>query len=251
MFKLSKNSFILHIPHSNKEIPTLDGYIGDYKKEVLKLTDWATDRIFDVNNFEKVIFKYNRVFCDVERFSDDSKEEMAKYGMGFFYTHTDNGSILRENIGNIKERIFKKYYLPHHKKLNDLTISKLNKYKKVIIIDCHSFSNEPFLRDLDKQLPRPDICIGTDIFHTPKDLEECAVNYFTKHNFIVKVNSPYSGSLVPIDFYGKDKNVLSIMIEINRKLYMQKDDIIIEEKVDKLNEIIKEFLESALVLHGI
>lgn len=33
-------------------------------------------------------------------------------------------------------------------------------------------------------------------------------------------NQPYRGALVPIEFYIKNPLVLSIMIEVNRKLYM-------------------------------
>jgi len=34
------------------------------------------------------------------------------------------------------------------------------------------------------------------------------------------VNQPYSGSIVPMAFYHQDRRVASIMIEVNRKLYM-------------------------------
>ena len=36
----------------------------------------------------------------------------------------------------------------------------------------------------------------------------------------VRVNTPYCGTITPIKHYGKDKRVLSIMVEVNRKLYM-------------------------------
>ncbi len=36
----------------------------------------------------------------------------------------------------------------------------------------------------------------------------------------VRVNTPYSGAITPLCYYGKEKRVISVMIEINRKLYM-------------------------------
>jgi N-formylglutamate deformylase len=40
------------------------------------------------------------------------------------------------------------------------------------------------------------------------------------------MNSPFAGSIVPSIYYQKNKNVHSIMIEINRNLYM--DNLTIE-----------------------
>ncbi len=35
-----------------------------------------------------------------------------------------------------------------------------------------------------------------------------------------RVNTPYSGAITPIKYYGKDRRVVSVMVEVNRKLYM-------------------------------
>jgi N-formylglutamate deformylase len=36
----------------------------------------------------------------------------------------------------------------------------------------------------------------------------------------VAVNTPFAGTIVPMSHYGKDRRVSSIMIEINRGLYL-------------------------------
>lgn len=235
-----KKTFLLHIPHSSIIIPFKDGFVKNYKNEIIKLTDWETEKIFNIKNIDKIIFEYSRVFCDVERFADDKKEEMSKVGMGFFYTHTDDGQLLRESTNNIKQKIYENYYAPHHQKLFRLTKEKLEKYSVTRIIDCHSFSDKPFNRDLDQSLNRPDICIGTDEFHTPQYLIDYCVNFFEKFDFNVETNRPYSGSIVPIEYYKKEKKVESIMIEINRNLYI-KDNKIDSKKVERLNSIIRTF----------
>jgi len=38
--------------------------------------------------------------------------------------------------------------------------------------------------------------------------------------YTLEINQPYAGSIVPMAFYHKDRRVVSIMIEVNRKLYM-------------------------------
>jgi N-formylglutamate amidohydrolase len=53
------------------------------ENEINLLTDWATDKIFDVVGTKKLIAPFSRIFCDVERFEDDF-EELYKVGRGFF-----------------------------------------------------------------------------------------------------------------------------------------------------------------------
>src|SRR5690554_1315333 len=91
-------SILLHIPHSQTVIP--DEYLSNYcsnqllHEEIHKLTDHATDLIFDTPDVEKLVFEYSRVFCDVERL-DDENEVMFRFGRGFYYTKTDDGRDLR------------------------------------------------------------------------------------------------------------------------------------------------------------
>ena len=38
--------------------------------------------------------------------------------------------------------------------------------------------------------------------------------------YTLGINKPYNGSVVPKAFYRKDSRVMSIMVEVNRNLYM-------------------------------
>lgn len=67
---------------------------------------------------------------------------------------------------------------------------------------------------------RPDFCIGTDSFHTPDDLRDAMLELCRSEGFYPRVNTPYSGSITPMKHYGRDRRVVSIMIEVNRRLYM-------------------------------
>ena len=110
---------------------------------------------------------------------------MSKVGRGFFYTHTDDNKLLRENTNNIREKIFEEYYLPYHKKLTDKIVRILNTYNVAHIVDCHSFNDEPLESDTDKSLPRPDICLGTDDYHTPQYLIDFFKNGFENVAIII------------------------------------------------------------------
>jgi N-formylglutamate amidohydrolase len=40
------------------------------------------------------------------------------------------------------------------------------------------------------------------------------------HNLSLGIDWPYSGTMVPTEYYNRNSDVFSIMIEINRKLYL-------------------------------
>lgn len=214
---------IIHLPHSSAIIPDKTGFLVDDEKlndEMLLLTDWYTDDLFAFSEGIPIIADFNRIFCDVERFEDDNEELMSKFGMGATYTHRDNGAELRDVTPELKRSILNKYYHPHHQKLSAAVSEQLVSNARALIIDCHSFSDKPFKRDLDQQTPRPGICIGTDEYHTPSDLVDFTYRYFKWAGYTVQLNTPYSGSIVPMDYYQKNDRVHSIMIEVNRDLYM-------------------------------
>ncbi len=72
--------------------------------------------------------------------------------------------------------IYQRYYDPHHARLETLVAEKLEASSKCLIIDCHSFPSKPLPYEPDQSANRPDICIGTDEFHTPKWLtDECVM----------------------------------------------------------------------------
>lgn len=239
LFKLDEIFF--HIPHSNSYIPSYKGYdLTLIDEEINLTTDWYTDQIFDIRVVDKLITPFSRVFCDVERLPDD-RESMLSIGRGFFYTSTVNGKLLRTDVNNLKETIYKNYYLDHHKKLNSLTKDKLEKYDRCLLIDCHSFNDLPIPTDSSQDEYRPDICIGYNN-HTDMYLLNYFTAFFESHNFNVEVNYPYYGAMIPSDYEDKDYRVKSIMIEINKGLYMNPDLSPIPNRITYLREIISHLI---------
>ena len=209
---------ILHIPHASTD--TLNKkFLCDLSLELERMTDVDTDRLFDYREAVKIIFPISRLICDVERFEDDSIEEMASKGMGVCYTTNSFGKPLRNITPNEREEILKKYYRPHHKRLTEAVKKELEIFGKALIIDCHSFSNEPLPHENSQKTPRPDFCIGTDPFHTPEWLTKSIKEFLESEHFTVSINDPFAGTLIPMEYYQKDANVSGIMIEINRDLY--------------------------------
>jgi N-formylglutamate deformylase len=92
-----------------------------------------------------------------------------------------------------------------------------------LIVDCHSFPSVALPYELDQTSPRADISIGTDPFHTPLAVRDAIVAVAEADGYSVAVDAPFSGALVPLSSYRKDRRVLSVMIEVNRWLYMEED----------------------------
>jgi N-formylglutamate amidohydrolase len=219
---------IYHIPHSSRNIPqdirpSIVLSDADLKKEMDKMTDAFTDELFaySVPDEQKTVFPVSRLTLDPERFLDDDKEPMARLGMGVIYTHTSDGRQLRHPPA-LEERnaLIRRFYHPHHKKFESSVCASIQHFGQCLIIDCHSFPSQPLPYESDQNSRRPDICIGSDAFHTSKQIEREAVAAFAAMGFDVDVNRPFSGTIVPMAHYNKEKRVQSIMIEINRKLYM-------------------------------
>jgi N-formylglutamate amidohydrolase len=184
------------------------------------MTDAFTSELFTYPKATTMRFPISRLLVDVERFPDDIGEPMSKVDMGIIYTRTAHGKTLKRPLQSQETRSLFEYYEKHHDIISDKVRSELERHGKVLIVDCHSFPSNPLPCDKDQTIPRPDFCIGTDSFHTPVELWQMTERCLKKMGYSVGINQPYKGALVPIMFYRKDRNVVSIMIEVNRSLYM-------------------------------
>ncbi|WP_255949199.1 N-formylglutamate amidohydrolase [Brucepastera parasyntrophica] len=140
-------------------------------------------------------------------------------------------------------------YTSYHTKFTELVQQKLNKAGFCIIFDCHSFNNTPLPFELENMKKkdislreRPDICIGIDTFHTPDYLLDSVRNSYEDAGFSVEINYPYSGSIIPMKFYRKNRDVSSIMFEINKGLYLHEGFSGNEEKIKRLNKVFKSII---------
>lgn len=237
---------VLHIPHSSTEIPIFDGYVSSHdeiQQEIIRLTDWYTDDLFDSHVDAKIVTPFSRIFCDVERFADDKLEVMAKFGMGVLYEKFDNGNLLRLVSPELKQDVLKNYYWIHHELFSKVVKLSLEQTKSCLILDCHSFPSYPLNRALVRDEIRPDFNIGTDSYHTPKFIIDESINYFETKGYTLGIDTPYSGSIVPMEYYQKDQRVTSIMLEVNRGLYLNENSNEKSEGYNKTKEIVQNYMD--------
>jgi len=207
---------ILHIPHSSTLVPNYETAMQQDKnvwEAIEKYTDHRTDELFSYEGADRVEYPYSRVFCDVEKLEEN--EPMEELGLGILY---DVSSKSRKYPNMALET-----YKEHHTKLLNSVNSLKTMLNKVIIIDCHSFSDE---QAMEQGFSTSfDICLGTDETHTPNSLSLICKEHFKKEGYSVGIDEPFMGTIVPLKLYG-DEDVISIMIEVNKRIYADDEDFV-------------------------
>jgi len=219
---------VFHVPHDSTWIPEelRDQFLLDdaaLREEVLRMTDHFTLELFTAGVPEDQVVRspVSRLVVDVERFEDDRQESMSKLGMGVVYTRTSDLRRLRRVLDpGEREGLIREWYRPHHQRLTRAIDASLAKYGRALLIDCHSFPSSPPPYEQDQRQDRPPICVGTDRFHTPDALTRHMVRAFQSAGLATRIDAPFSGALVPASHYRSDQRVASLMVEVNRSLYM-------------------------------
>ena len=224
---------VLHVPHDSTTVPAdlrsqflLDD--AELRRELDRMTDHRTLALFSDPSSEAVVVRspVSRLVVDVERFSNDIDEPMAARGMGTVYAATSQLTPLRRPLAdNERERLMQAYYHPHHAQLEEAVTKAVDRYGRCLVIDCHSFPSAALPYEMaDPSKARPDICIGTDDFHTSEGLVAAFSTAFQLEGWSVSLNDPFPGALVPASRYRRDRRVEAVMVEVNRRLYLREDD---------------------------
>ena len=218
---------VVHVPHDSAVIPATvrEQFVlsdGELAGELARMTDHQTLALFaqGVPAQQIVRAEVSRLVVDVERFLVN--EPMESRGMGAIYTLASDGtgrSLRRPITEGERQALIDAWYRPHHARLAEATQRMLDRHGRALVIDAHSFSPIPLPHESDQGTDRPDICIGTDEFHTPVALGMGFEAAFTAGGFSVRMNEPFSGALVPNKYYGIDRRVSAVMVEVNRNLY--------------------------------
>ena len=229
--QFNQSSVIFHVAHDSKVIPAAvrDQFLLDdveLEIELIRMTDHLTyDLVCGLSPESNIVrAPVSRLVVDVERFEDDKLEPMAKIGMGAVYRVTHDLRHLRRAITpNERRDLIEKWYRPHHERLTQAVDNALGKSDHALVIDIHSYPFCALPYEENQGAQRPEICIGSDPVHTSNQLADSALNIFRDAGFTVGLNTPFSGALVPIKHYGKDKRVSAVMLEIRRDLYLNEE----------------------------
>ena len=235
-------SLVLHI-HSSTAFPDDCKYhFSDLDDEEKLLIDYYTDELFLPDNpdrrIDNVVFPYCRLYCDVERMIDDPLE---KKGFGVSYLRKIPIQYgIRYRYFSEDYHVWDKY-LEHHSK----AAMKILRSVSPLVIDCHSFSSRPNL--LDNEPPKDiDICIGfnEDITKPDKVVIGNICKYFSDCGYHIGINKPFSNSKT---FPLPSNSYHSVMIEVNKRLYMNESTLEKTEGFTKLHNEIQDLYKKLLI----
>ena len=226
MFK----TIILHIPHasSNFDFAGQDHMTPIWQSLAEPLIDWYTDELFIPSCHDErvipVVFDICRTLIDVERMCDDPLEEK---GLGITaYPLLQGGDVRNSQEEDIR---YMKKYLDHQHYLAHLLVEHHNS----LLIDCHSFSSRPTILQPDVSKNQDvDICIGFNEDKTrPSDeILTLVREHFIERGYRVSFNVPFSNSKT----VETPARYTSLMIEINKALYMDEDTFEKAESFEKV-----------------
>jgi N-formylglutamate deformylase len=220
---------VVHVPHSSATVPAeirATFALGDVDlaTELLLMTDHFTNELAEpARALGATLFvnRLSRLVMDPERFPKDADEWMARVGMGAVYVSRQDGSRLRSPSFSAEERdrLITSCYRPYHDALEDLIALQVSQSGCCMIVDLHSFPKKglPYEKP---DLARPQVCIGFDLLHVDEALRDRWAARIRREGLEVGFNSPFTGSLVPSRYYGRDRRVRSLMLELRRDLYM-------------------------------
>jgi N-formylglutamate amidohydrolase len=155
-------------------------------------------------------------------------DPLEKEGLGISYSRwvdEDRYSKTFRSFSSISSAF--KLYSDFHTKVS---LKLIEAKGKTLLIDCHSFSSVPNL--LNSNPPDIDICIGYNDDETRPDKVVIGniVQYFKSLGYKVGINTPFSNSKtfsIPSKYH-------SVMIEINKRLYMDERTLMKNKEFEKL-----------------
>ncbi|MFM9371298.1 N-formylglutamate amidohydrolase [Streptomyces sp. Da 82-17] len=221
-------SVLLHVPHSARTVPrAVRGGIvlsdAELERESDHVVDAHTDTIAALAAARarrtpwQFVNRLSRLVVDPERFPD-AREEMRKVGMGAVYTRTTGRLPLRAPDFD-EQPLLDAYFRPYARAMTEAVRARLAAAGQVVILDVHSYPTHRLPYELHGDGPRPPVCLGTDPFHTPPGLLARAESAFARCGGTAR-DTPFSGTYVPLEYYGVEPRVSALMVEIRRDLYM-------------------------------
>lgn len=150
----------------------------------------------------------------------------GKRGLGLIKTTSRYGHPVQEHpltFQDVSDRITR-YHEPYHRELSRVIRQKRADFGIAVQVSCHCMSAVGMPTHPDPGQPRADFCIG-DMNGATSDPEyrDFIVSLLKDRGYSVTVNTPYDGGILMSRNADVGNNIHSLMIEINKRLFMDID----------------------------
>lgn len=227
-----KLPIIISIPHSGIYL-SKSMYENLIDNIVLPNMDWYLPELYEFLGelgFTIIINNVSRYVIDPNRSIDETHRKDGTYKENYIYTKTTFGKKMYKinpNYNEIENRI-KEFYNPYHQTIIKAISDKLEYFKKVYLIDLHSFG-----KDISA-----DIVLGNDNNKTTSnEFIKNTKKLLEKEGFRVKNNIPYSGGFITKYYGNQVENCEALQLELWYQSYINKKEFL-EEELPDINEIL-------------
>ena len=253
-------AFLASIPHSGEQVEAEADWLQGLPETILMCdVDRFVDRLYqpvlDKLGVPVVITPYHRCMVDCNRWPEDvdrdslegSETPSGAHPTGLYWrVTTDGDQLLKKPVDRDKhERILSKYYQPFFKKIDSIYKQFRSQNAQMIYhLDLHSMPSQGTSVHRDPGGDRSDIVICTVDGQTAEEQwTQQVVAAYQDQGLRVSLNDPYKGGSI-VQKYGRpQKGSQAIMVEINRKLYMdEKTKQWLPEKAKKLQDKLQQAL---------
>jgi len=254
--------FLVSIPHSGEQIVEESYWLKDLDEITLM---YDVDRFIDqmyqfaLSHYKipKVTTPYHRYVVDCNRWTTDvdcdsvegGKNPSGSHPTGLHWRKTTAGHVLiKQPLSHqLHENIIEKYYIGFFREIDSIyrDLSQ-NGAKNIYHLDIHSMPSRGTDAHRDPGEERADIVIGNGLGKTAtREWTNQVIKAYLNQGFEVRLNHPYTGGAIVEKYGHPDQGRQALMIELNRKLYMdEKSKRIIPEKAEpvkrRLNKVISE-----------
>ncbi len=223
--------FIISLPHSGTYIPE------NIKKKfndnlILSNSDWFLPELYDFlldTDITMIINNLNRYVIDVNRKIE--RRDTRNYRTSLVFHKTAYGKVIYKHDlsrKDIEERI-KFYYEPYHQALNALIQHKLKIFKKVYLLDLHSYY-------LPQEKTNKILISNNNGLASSKETFNSICSVFQDSDLEILRNKIFLGGYITKYYSKKYKNkVECIQIELPYNLYIE-DRAFGEEEIHFYNE---------------
>jgi N-formylglutamate amidohydrolase len=181
--------------------------------------------------------EFPNTFIDVNRGEDDldpaiiegtwpttlQPTAVTNRGLGLIKTLSRYGEPLQERRLTVDEAMdrIERYYRPYHAEIERIVTSLRGRFGRLTHLSCHCMSAIGAPTHADPGQARADFCIG-DLFGTSSSEEfvEFLVAAIEGYGYSVSVNTPYQGYELNRRYGSPSGGIDSVMVEINKKLFM-------------------------------
>jgi len=241
---------LVSIPHSGEQIVPETPWLHDLEEVILmydvdRFIDQMYQGVLEDYNIPFVKTPYHRYVVDCNRWPSDvdvdsvegNENPSNSHPTGLHWRKTTSGYLLfKEPLKKeLHEKLLEKYYTGFFKNI-DAIYEKWPNKKNIYHLDLHSMPSRGTKAHRDPNEDRADIVIGNEKGSTAtSQWTNQVTRAYEKQGFSVKLNHPYTGGTIVEKYGDPKKGRQALMIELNRKLYMdQNTKQIIPEKAKEV-----------------